>query len=282
LLLSYRLGSHTFAAPRHCHSCPRPFTRSNRFTPPGTLGGPGRSRATRSPPDRLGPTRSTGGPLGSGQLGSVPRSHPCSAQATRIPAEHTAQADSDPSVQSRHMTLTTTTPPGHIPPARVHIPAGQAQSSRCPRMRTQQATEGVRRGYHHKAYVGARLKLYVQRTLELSCTGRESHTMAPAVWHRPVGGPAGFEPHRHRTATCPHTCGRACPSTYIFEPRPKAQVRLAAAVCLHIAVALELVAGQTWATLQPDQDCGTSCPCGTALRNGPSGQLVVPPQKINP
>jgi hypothetical protein len=28
--------------------------------------GPGRSQATRSPPDRLGPTRSTGGPLGSG------------------------------------------------------------------------------------------------------------------------------------------------------------------------------------------------------------------------
>ncbi len=96
-----------------------------------------------------------------------------------------ARADSDPSVQSRHMTLTTTTPPGpgYIPPARMHAPAGQAQSSRCPRMRTQQATEGVRRGYHDKAYVGARLKLYVQRALELSYTGRASHTMAPAVWH---------------------------------------------------------------------------------------------------
>ncbi len=41
---------------------------------------------------------------------------------------------------------------------------------------------------------------------------------------RPVGGPAGFEPHLHRTATCPHTCGGACPNTYISEPRPKAQV----------------------------------------------------------
>jgi hypothetical protein len=184
-LLCWRLGSHTSAAPRHGHGGPRPFTRSNRFTPPGILGGPGRSRATRSPPDRLGPTRSTGGSLGSGQLGSVPRSHPCSAKATRIPAEHTARADSDPSVQSHHMTLTTTTPPGpgYIPPARVHAPAGQAQSSICPRLRTQQATAGVRRGYHDKAYVEARLKLYVQRTLALSYTGRESHTMAPAVWH---------------------------------------------------------------------------------------------------
>ncbi len=160
----------------HGHGGPRPFTRSNRFqvTPPGTLGGSGRLRATRSPPDRLGPTRSTGGPLGSGQLGSVPLSHPCSAQATRIPAEHTARADSDPSVQSRHMKLTTTTPPGpgYIPPAHVHAPAGQAQSSRHPRMRTQPATEGVRCGHYDKAYVGARIKLYVQRTLELSYTGR--------------------------------------------------------------------------------------------------------------
>jgi hypothetical protein len=44
---------------------------------------------------------------------------------------------------------------------------------------------------------------------------------------------------------------------------------------LYIAVALELVAGQTWATLQPDQDCGTRCPGGTALRNGLSGRLSL-------
>jgi hypothetical protein len=49
--------------------------------------------------------------------------------------------------------------------------------------KTQQAKGGVRRGYYDKAYVGARPKLYVQRTLEHSCTGRESHTTAPAVWH---------------------------------------------------------------------------------------------------
>ncbi len=93
----------------------------------------------------------------------------------RIPAEYTARADLDPSVQSRHMTLTTATPPGsgNIPPARVHAPAGQAQSSKSPKLRTQQATEGVRHGYYDKAYVGARVKLYVQRTLERSCTGRE-------------------------------------------------------------------------------------------------------------
>ncbi len=32
---------------------------------------------------------------------------------------------------------------------------------------------------------------------------------------------------------------------------------------LRIAVALELVAGQTWALLQPGQEYGTSCPGGT-------------------
>ena len=62
-------------------------------------------------------------------------SHPCSAQATRIPAEHSDRADSDPSVQSRHMTLTTTTPqgPGYIPPARVHIPADKPNRPNVPR-----------------------------------------------------------------------------------------------------------------------------------------------------
>jgi hypothetical protein len=83
------------------------------------------------------------------------------------------------------MTLTTETPPGpgYILPARVHAPAGQTQSSESPKLRTQQAKGGVRRGYYDKTYVGARLKLYVQRTLEHSCTGRESHTTAATVWH---------------------------------------------------------------------------------------------------
>jgi hypothetical protein len=58
---------------------------------------------------------------------------------------------------------------------------------------------------------------------------------------------------------------------------PEQEERLAAAVCLHIAVALELVAGQR-ATFQPVQDCGTRCPGGTTPGSGPSGQLVVPPR----
>ena len=45
--------------------------------------------------------------------------------------------------------------------------------------------------------------------------------------------------------------------------RQPSKVRLAAAVRLRIAVALELVAGQTWAPLQPGRDCGTHCPSGT-------------------
>ena len=149
--------------------------------------GPGRSRATRSPPDRLGPTRSTWPAwlrptrvrspvtslLGSGHS-NTGRTHGSGRLRSQCP------------ITARHMGLTTATPPGpgYIPPARVHAPAGQAQSSRSPRRRTQQATEGVRCGYYDEAYVGARLKLYVQRTLERSCTGRESHTTAPDVWHR--------------------------------------------------------------------------------------------------
>ncbi len=158
------------------------------------------------------------------------RSHPCSAQATRITGRThgSGRLGSQRPVTSHDADPSNTAGLGCIPTARVHAPAGQAQSSRSPRLRTQQATEGIRRGYYDKAYVGARLKLFVQRTLELNYTGCESHTM---VWRpqfgtqrRPVGGPAGFEPHRHRTATCPHTCGSTCPTTYISEPRPKAQV----------------------------------------------------------
>ncbi len=55
---------------------PRPFTRSNRFTPPGTFG----VRASNGPPGHL--------PIGSGRLG--------------VPVAHLAQANSDPF-------------PGHIP-----------------------------------------------------------------------------------------------------------------------------------------------------------------------
>ena len=68
-----------------------------RFTPPGSLLGPGRSRATRSLPVRLGPTRSTGtlpahadsesspvtSLLGSGRLGLPAALH---LGLTRIPA----------------------------------------------------------------------------------------------------------------------------------------------------------------------------------------------------
>jgi hypothetical protein len=51
----------------------------------------------------------------------------------------------------------------------------------------------------------------------------------------------------------------------VSEPSDEArlEVRLAAAVRLRIAVALELVAGQTWAHLQPGRDRGTHCPGGT-------------------
>jgi hypothetical protein len=49
------------------------------------------------------------------------------------------------------------------------------------------------------------------------------------------------------------------------------RVRLAAAGCSHTAVALELVAGQTWALLQPGRDCGTHCLGGTVYTEGVRG-----------
>ena len=55
-------------------------TRSRRFTPPGSLTGPGRSRATRLLPDRARADSEYSGPLGSGRLGIRPR-YPCPARA---------------------------------------------------------------------------------------------------------------------------------------------------------------------------------------------------------
>ena len=152
-------------------------------------------RAGHGPPGHL--------PIGSGRLGvTVPVARLAQANPGPFPGHILARLTesghsntgrthgsgrlrSQCPITARHMALTTATPPGpgYIPPARVHAPTGQAQSSRSPRRRTQQATEGDRCGYYDEAYVGARLKLYVQRTLELSYAGRDSHTMAPAVWH---------------------------------------------------------------------------------------------------
>jgi hypothetical protein len=142
---------------------------------------------------------------------SFPSKIPARLRPFGLPAEHSPRAYSDPSVQSRHMTLTTATPPGpgYIPPARVHAPAGHTQSSESPNLRTQLAKGGVRSCYYDKTYVGTRLKLYVQLTLEHSCTERESHTTAPAVWHTVPScrRTCWVQTHWHCTATCPHTCG---------------------------------------------------------------------------
>ncbi len=54
--------------------------------------------------------------------------------------------------------------------------------------------------------------------------------------------------------------------TFLILPRGQItleELRIASAMRLRIAVALELVAGQTWALLQPGRDCGTHCPGGT-------------------
>ena len=86
-------------------------TRSRCFTPPGSLTGPSRSRATRLLPDRVGPTWSTVAHSAQADSGSVPGHIPVRPGPTRITGESSARADSDPSVQSCHTTLTTAAPP---------------------------------------------------------------------------------------------------------------------------------------------------------------------------
>ena len=63
---------------------------------------------------------------------------------------------------------------------------------------------------------------------------------------RPIGGPVGFDPRRQRIN---HTASVVCAvgDTHHHGTRRKAQVRLAAAGSVLTAVALELVAGKTWA-----------------------------------
>ena len=63
---------------------------------------------------------------------------------------------------------------------------------------------------------------------------------------RPIGGPVGFDPRRQRIN---HTAFVVCAvgDTHHHGTRRKAQVRLASAGSLLTAVALELVAGKTWA-----------------------------------
>ena len=81
---------------------------------------------------------------------------------------------------------------------------------------------------------GARLKPY-DRTGWAALQGASRTQWRPlfGTQCRPVGGPAGFEPHLHRTALCTYTCCRACQETFASEPRPKAQVSLLQ--CMHEA-----------------------------------------------
>ena len=72
---------------------------------------------------------------------------------------------------------------------------------------------------------------------------------------RPVGGPAGFEPHRHRTAPCTYTCCRACPETIASEPRPKAQVRFGPPPNRRFMPAGGWRAGRLWKLAGADDLC---------------------------
>ena len=77
---------------------------------------------------------------------------------------------------------------------------------------------------------------------------------------RPVGGPAGFEPHRHRTAPCTYTCLRLLGNVRVLA-----------------------TSGQTWAALQLGPRLWDPLPWRhgpryTCQGHGLSGQSVVPPR----
>ena len=147
---------------------------------------------------RLGPTRITCRTLGSGQLGSQ-------RPVTSHDADYSGSAGS-----------------GYISPctcARSSRTEANSQSTNVPSCRPSRSKEFVAATtlYYAKAYVGARLKLYVTRTGRAALQSVSSIRRRPLFGTqcrdcRPVGGRAGFNSHQHCTATCTHTLDCACPS----------------------------------------------------------------------
>ncbi len=95
------------------------------YTAPGTLRGPGRSRAAQSHPVWPGPTQArilAAAPLAQAHSDPFPVLYLLGSGRLRSPAELFALADSEPSVPSRHIMLTTAAPlgSGHDPPVCVH------------------------------------------------------------------------------------------------------------------------------------------------------------------
>jgi len=175
---------------------------AHRFTPPGTLRGPGRSRAARSRPVWLGPTRIPARPTRLRPTQTRSRCHPCPAQAdsdhrqsTRLRPTRTQRPAA--SHDAGHSGFT-----GPGLPSRVlarHTPTGPIVQS--PKVDQYAGEEYVAATTTSSSWTPSKDGQYqgVSRIQRRPLFGTQC---------RPVGGPAGFEPHRHRTASCPAT--RAC------------------------------------------------------------------------
>ncbi len=174
-------------------------TALHRPAPSGARAGHGPPGHVPSGLGRLGYRR---GPPGSGRLRPAPGVILARLRPTRITGRAHCSGRLGPSVQPRHMTPATAASPGRALPSRVlarHTPTGPiVQSPKADQYAGEEyvaATTTSSSGTPSKGgqYQG------VSRIQRRPLFGTQC---------RPVGGPAGFEPHRHRTASCPAT--RAC------------------------------------------------------------------------
>jgi len=148
---------------------------AHRFTPPGTLRGPGRSRAARSRPVWLGPTRIPARPTRLRPTQTRSRCHPCPAQAD---SDHRQSTRLRPTRTQRPAASHDAGHSGFTGPG-LALPRACSPHSDRPNCTKSQGGPvcrgGVRGCYYDKFLLDAQQGWTVP--------GRESHTTAPAVWH---------------------------------------------------------------------------------------------------
>jgi hypothetical protein len=156
---------------------------------------------------RLGYRRS---PPGSGRLRPAPGVILVRLRPTRITGRAHGSGRLGPSVQPRHMTPATAASPD---PGLALPRACSPRSDRCQWYNVPRCGPACRKEY--VAATTARTSWTSLQALQPSKGGQPQDVSRIhrrplfGTQCRPVGGPAGFEPHRHRTASCPVTRARA-------------------------------------------------------------------------
>ena len=148
---------------------------AHRFTPPGTLRGPGRSRAARSRPVWLGPTRIPARPTRLRPTQTRSRCHPCPAQAD---SDHRQSTRLRPTRTQRPAASHDAGHSGFTGPGPALPRACSPHSDRpnCTKSPDGPVCRGGVRGCYYD-------KFLLDAQQGWTVPGRESHTTAPAVWH---------------------------------------------------------------------------------------------------